>query len=759
MMESATRQTERRPARFATWLLGGLLIAVISGGVVLVVSSARSTPRTGLPGNLAYAERKAIDTGGFSAVLPALEAWPRSASLEEIRETFRQAPGLDIERIDSTLAMPGVSEEHQAVFRLVKASIANYEAGPRRALKTLEETRSWLVGKPDVAARWLYTVIAFQGVTAMRLGENENCIDCRGESSCIFPLDAAAVHTRPAGSRLAIEHFTTYLDKFPDDLGIRWLLNLAHMTLGEHPSKVDPRYLIKLQDIFRSEPNIGRFRDVGHLLKVNRFNQAGGAIMDDFDNDGLLDIVVTSMDPSEHMAVFRNTETGVFVDETERAGVTNQLGGLVCYQTDYDNDGRLDVFIPRGAWLPHPVRPSLLRNDGNGRFTDVTSEAGLLDPFNSNAAAWSDYDNDGWLDVFIACEKQPNRLYHNKRDGTFEEVAAALGVDGTDQVFYKGCAWIDYDNDRYPDLFAVAQTGTARLYHNERGAHFTNVTGDLGIDGPHGGFACWAWDYDNDGWMDIFATSYDRTLKDVVRGLLGQPHSRHSNRLFRNMQGKGFENLTKDAGLDMVFATMGSNFGDFDNDGWLDMYLGTGDPDLSTLIPNRMFKNIGGRRFAEITGSSGTGHLQKGHGVACGDWDNDGDVDIFIEMGGALNGDKYHNIMFQNPGQSNHWLTIKLVGTKTNRAGIGARIKVIPAGGDQGAIHRTISSGSSFGANPLQQTIGLAKADRVAVLEISWPTSGTTQIFRDIPANQSIEVTELATSYRILKRPKIPLPE
>ncbi len=230
----------------------------------------------------------------------------------------------------------------------------------------------------------------------------------------------------------------------------------------------------------------------------------------------------------------------------------------------------------------------------------------------------------------------------------------------------------------------------------------------------------------------------------MVKGLLGQPHTLKSNRLFRNLKGKGFEDMTKEAGLDMVFATMGSNFGDFDNDGFLDMYLGTGEPNLATLVPNRMFKNVGGRRFAEITGSSGTGHLQKGHGVACGDWDRDGDVDIFVQMGGAVNGDKYHNILFQNPGQGNHWLTVKLVGRKTNRAAIGARIKVVTAGEKPLTIHRHVSSGSSFGANPLQQTIGLAKAERVAVLEIHWPTSGTTQVFRDIAADQAIEVTEFA---------------
>jgi hypothetical protein len=204
---------------------------------------------------------------------------------------------------------------------------------------------------------------------------------------------------------------------------------------------------------------------------------------------------------------------------------------------------------------------------------------------------------------------------------------------------------------------------------------------------------------------------------------------------------------------------MGSNFGDFDNDGYLDFYLGTGAPNLATLVPNRMFKNVAGKRFAEITASSGTGHLQKGHGVACGDWRRTGNLDIFIEMGGAINGDKYHNILFQNPGQGNHWLTVKLVGKKTNRAAIGARIKVVTAGEKPLTVHRHVSSGSSFGANPLQQTIGLAKADRVATLEIMWPTSGTKQIFRDIAGDQAIEITEFAEDYRRLNWTALPSPK
>jgi hypothetical protein len=143
--------------------------------------------------------------------------------------------------------------------------------------------------------------------------------------------------------------------------------------------------------------------------------------------------------------------------------------------------------------------------------------------------------------------------------------------------------------------------------------------------------------------------------------------------------------------------------------------------------------------------------------VSCADWDRDGDIDLFIEMGGVSMSDRYHNILFQNPGQGNHWLTVKLVGTKTNRPAIGARIKVITAGAEPLTIHRHISSGSSWGANPFQQTIGLAKADRVAVLEIHWPTSGTTQVFHDIPADQAIEVTEQTDTIRPLNWKPIPM--
>jgi hypothetical protein len=191
------------------------------------------------------------------------------------------------------------------------------------------------------------------------------------------------------------------------------------------------------------------------------------------------------------------------------------------------------------------------------------------------------------------------------------------------------------------------------------------------------------------------------------------------------------------------------------------MYLGTGEPNIATIVPNRMFKNVAGRSFAEVTASTGTGNLQKGHGVACGDWDRDGDVDLFIQMGGVINGDKYHNILFQNPGHNNHWLTVKLIGQKSNRAALGARIKLVVSadGQESQTLHRHISSGSSFGANPLEQTIGLGQAEKIESLEIHWPTSGAAQVFESVPVDQAIEVTEFATEYRGRSRQPIALPE
>lgn len=741
-----------------TKIILALLVLVAVGGVTWLSLGVQQQSADPAPPAITYLPCKYLDTSGFSFVaFKLVKAW-NPDSLDDVRESFLNVGRRNLGALDVEFASGSLSARIKN--RLHKATVYFYEGQSPEAYEVLKEARTLAESTPASSAEWLYSIIYYQGVAGLRRGEDENCLMCRGDGACIFPIRPHAVHANPTGSRLAVHHFAEYLKQFPNDLGARWLLNLAYMTLGEHPTLVPPEHLLTFEN-FGSGMDIGRFRDIGNQLGVDRFNFGGGAIMDDFDNDGLLDLVVSTWDVTSSMSFYRNFGNGKFEDRTEQAKLGKQYGGLYCVQTDYNNDGLLDIFIPRGAWLRYPIRPSLLRNNGDGTFTDVTVEAGLAEPVNSITSTWADYDNDGFLDLFICCEKGLNRLYRNKGDGTFEEVAARAGVQGGGQVG-KGAAWIDFDNDDYPDLYVNFFEGVPQLFRNNRDGTFTDVTVPMGILGPTVGFSCWAWDYDNDGWLDILATSYYRELGDVVRGMLGKPpvYAEATTRLYRNLNGKMFEDVSKKTGVDKVFTTMGSNFGDFDNDGYLDFYLGTGSPDLGALVPNRMLKNVGGSHFVDITVTSGTGHLQKGHGVACGDWDRDGNVDIFIELGGASPGDRFRNAMFQNPGQGNNWITLKLIGKKTNRAAIGARIKVVTAGGEKPlTVHRHVSSGSSFGANPLQQTIGLAKAKTIDSLEIHWPTSKTTQIFRNVSINQAIEVTEFANNYRKLPWTRIPIPE
>jgi hypothetical protein len=750
---------------------GGLLVLLMPLAGLLVWalvhnSSARPTvapsntaqPAPAARGLPAYARVPVIlEDSGFRMVFEQF-ALPvtNPVSLEHIRDCYHRAGYRGIGQIEQDLADGLLSGEWYAPNLLRLALLCMYEGEFVNAASVLQRLRGHLeAAVPARYANELEIVILLQGIACLRRGEVENCVECGCEGSCIFPLQPRAVHRKREGSTQAVQYFTEYLERQPDDMGARWLLNLAYMTLGEYPTRVPMSYRIPLAP-FQSEYNIGRFADVAAQVGVNRLNCAGGAIMDDFDNDGLLDIVVTNWAHAAPMAYYRNQGDGTFADRTQAAGLDRQLGGLYCVQTDYNNDGWLDVYVCRGAWSDVPQRHSLLRNNGDGTFTDVTKEAGLLTPVDGQVAVWADYDNDGWLDLFVGGEKTRSRLYHNRGDGTFEEVALTAGV-ANEGYMCKGANWGDFDGDGYPDLFVSNLDGPPRLFHNNCDGTFTDVAAEMGITKPRYGFACWFFDYDNDGWPDLFVVAYERKLANIIKSHLGQPHEGEVCRLYHNRGGKGFDDVTAAAGLELAMCPMGCNFVDVDNDGFLDFYLGTGTPDYSMVVPNRLFKNVKGKRFADITLSSGTGHLQKGHAVACGDWDRDGNVDLYVEVGGAVPGDRFRNVLFQNPGQGNHWITLKLLGKKTNRPAIGARLKVTVDGPAPNTFYRHVTSGSSFGANALQQTIGLGKAVRIAALEVFWPTSRTTQIFRDVPVDQAIEITEFASAYRPLNWKRLAL--
>ncbi|HTD65684.1 MAG TPA: CRTAC1 family protein, partial [Candidatus Limnocylindria bacterium] len=221
------------------------------------------------------------------------------------------------------------------------------------------------------------------------------------------------------------------------------------------------------------------------------------------------------------------------------------------------------------------------------------------------------------------------------------------------------------------------------------------------------------------------------------------PNKGEKPRLYHNNRNGTFSNETVSANLYRICHTMGHNYGDLDNDGWLDFYCGTGDPDFRTLIPNRMFRNAQGKFFQDVTSATGTGHIQKGHGIAFADFDDDGDQDVYSALGGAYSGDFARNALFMNPGSSNRWLKLKLVGTKANRPAIGARIKITvqtPSGSRE--IHRVVSSGGNFGSNPLRQEIGLGDATMITAVDIRWPGSDTRQKVTSLRLNQSYEVRE-----------------
>lgn len=427
----------------------------------------------------------------------------------------------------------------------------------------------------------------------------------------------------------------------------------------------------------------------------------------------------------------RNETSLHFVDEAAARGVTgpNHCGsaehkrylleemGSGCALFDADGDGDQDLYVVDACSLLEAEKPGedlrpaldgrarLYRNDGAGRFTDVSDVSPTAFRGYGQGVAVADVDNDGDPDLYVS-NIGPNRLYVNQGDGTFVDRAL-----------------------------------------------------DLGVAEPVGwGFATWFWDFDNDGWLDIFAAQSIDDVHVITTDYLGQGTSATWPRLYRNTGGQGFEDVTARAGLGRAMMPMGANYGDVDGDGFPDIYLGTGRPEFQAIVPNLMFRNVEGARFEDETASTGTGLLQKGHGVAFGDVDNDGDIDLFHQAGGMFPGDRSRNALFQNPGYGHRWLGIELHGTTSNRYGVGARIKVtIAEDGATRDIHVVAGDHGSFGGSSLRQLVGLGRAERIDSVEIWWPASGTRQTYTDVAMDRSVRATEGEAVLEPLERRAITL--
>jgi hypothetical protein len=532
------------------------------------------------------------------------------------------------------LLLTGLQPSQAAVVPLQLAKELIQAGENDAAVHELESLRSdWQPPHAPLSPEFARKLGAQLALSYLRLGEQENCAAMHGQHSCIFPLRADGVHMLPRGATGAVRELTALLSTSPPETPgnalARWLFNVAYMQLGQYPASVPPQWLMPAER-FASDQPFPDFPDIAAAAGLTAMSHAGGAIMEGFNGDGLLDIMVSSSAPDEQMCLYLNNGDGTFRDATREAGLAGETGGLNLVLTDYDNDGHPDVLVLRGGWWgaqgAYPM--SLLRNRGDGTFEDVTVAAGLLSAQSTQTAAWADYDNDGWLDLFVGHESKPgdphpSQLFHNNHDGTFTEVGAASGL--SDLGFVKGVAWGDYNNDGRPDLYVSVMYGHNRLFRNDgpgdprndgpspNGAwKFTDVTAEAHVSEQTNSLATWFFDYDNDGWPDIFVAGYStHSTDDVGAFQAGHPFHAELPRLYHNNHDGTFTDQSRAVHLDRAILPMGANFGDLDNDGWLDIYLGTGSSEYEALMPNRMFRNVEGHAFADVTTAGGFGNLQK----------------------------------------------------------------------------------------------------------------------------------------------------
>ncbi|HZN10483.1 MAG TPA: CRTAC1 family protein [Blastocatellia bacterium] len=491
----------------------------------------------------------------------------------------------------------------------------------------------------------------------------------------------------------------------------------------------------------------------------------------DFDRDGWLDLFFVNgtrlgglpkgEEPTNRL--YRNKGDGTFTDVTAKAGLRRSGWGQGVCVGDYDNDGFDDLFVSSYG------KNTLYRNKGDGTFADVSEAAGVAGKGVrwGSGCAFLDYDRDGRLDLFVANyidfdpktaptpETGPclykgvmvacgppglpggaNLLYRNKGDGTFADVSEPAGITKTNGTYGLGVLAADFDNDLWPDLYVANDSAPAALYHNNRDGSFTDVGVEAGAaysgDGkPQAGMGVSAGDFDGDGWLDIFKTNF----------------SGDTSTLYRNLGKMTFDDVTFTSGIgkNTRWLGWGCGFVDFDNDGWLDILLVNGHvyPEVEKLeteagYPQRkvLYRNLRGGGFADITEQVGGPLLEPtaSRGTAFGDFDNDGDLDVVIN---PVN--DYPVLLRADTAGGNNWIQVRAVGVKSNRSGVGARLRCVTE--ERAQIDEVRSGGSYYSQNDLRVHFGLGRAKQVKTLEIRWP-SGQVDTLSGVAANQVVTIKE-----------------
>jgi hypothetical protein len=537
----------------------------------------------------------------------------------------------------------------------------------------------------------------------------------------------------------------------------------------------------------------------------------GGITAVDYDNDGYYDLFIPDGVESK---LFRNAGNGTFVDTTAQAGLAGLDGVSVAVFADYDNDGFKDVFVSRTF-----RHNQLFHNNGNGTFTDVTDKSRLDEDCCTTVASWGDYDNDGLLDLYVgrymdprkgipttfyARNGEPNSLYHNDGNGQFTNVTKTAKVG--ELGLCLGTVWGDYDNDGYLDLYVVNDFGRKTLYHNERNGTFADVTVKAGTLAYGAGMSAAFGDYDNDGLLDIYVANirsehawyaewptvaryminswkqgvwttdmplYFEVFKQSGFGFVGVfQQMAAGNNLLHNKGNGTFEDITVKANANPLGWFWGSNFADFDNDGWQDLYSVNGwvynNPGteieldfLNSVVSkqdmyktgilfdpahfgttswhgwerNRHLRSNGDGTFYEIGRAAGTDLLLNSRGVAVADFWNRGKLDIAV----SSNGDK-HALLKNDIDMKRNWLAVELTGTKSNRDAVGARVYVKIGGKQQ---MREVVLGDGYGSqSTLRQYFGLGDAQAADEVIVKWPRSGVEQKFKNVAGNRIVAVTE-----------------
>jgi hypothetical protein len=550
-----------------------------------------------------------------------------------------------------------------------------------------------------------------------------------------------------------------------------WLAVLAALALPPKTAPPGPA-LPTFTDIAASAGI--RFQHTSGSPEKNYIFEAkgGGVCLLDYDNDGLLDIYFVNGSTLEDLragvahpgALYRANGNGTYSDVTEAAGVAGRGWGMGCAVGDYDNDGWPDLYV---LGLTGNV---LYRNEHGRRFADATAAAGLGGGRWSTSAAFFDYDRDGDLDLYVANNIQvdvqrtppslpgpecnyrgtrvmcgprnltgaPDALYRNNGDGTFTDVTSAAGVLEERPAYGLGVAVGDFDNDGWPDIYVANDSMPSYLYRNRKNGTFEEVALLAGVavsdDGmEQAGMGTDFGDYDNDGWLDITKSNFAFESNNLY-------HNEHDGRFVDKASGA--------AGIAVPTYPLvgwGTKFLDYDNDGWKDLVVANGHvyPHLRRSPPGGetyeqrrlLFRNLGDGRFADVSHDSGPGLREErsSRGLAVGDLDNDGDLDIVI-----VNLDGTPSILRNDGGNARHWLTLKLHGTASNRFGIGARVEA--RAGSLVQTAEATTSGSIFSASDPRVHFGLGDATQ-ADIEIRWPSGGV-QTLKGVPADQIVEVDE-----------------